>query len=41
MMKALRASMARIDSLGSGGWLSTSTLPFWSVILVISQGLTR
>ena len=41
MMKALRASMARTDSLGSGGWLSTRTLPLWSVILVTRQGLTR
>ena len=41
MMKALRASMARMASLSSGGWLSTSTLPLWSVMRVTSQGLTR
>ena len=41
MMKAFRESIARTASVGSGGWLSTRTLPFWSVILVTSQGLIR
>ena len=39
MRKALRASMARMDSSSTGGCVCTSSLPFCSVTLVMSQGL--
>jgi uncharacterized protein YfaS (alpha-2-macroglobulin family) len=35
MTKALRALMARLSSVGGVGWLSTSTLPVWSVTRVM------
>ena len=41
MMKALRGSMARIDSPGGVGLVSESTFPRCSATLLISQGLTR
>ena len=39
--KALRASMARIDSSIGGGLVCSSTRPRLSVMRVISIGLTR
>ena len=41
MMKALRAEMALTDSSNTGTLVSSKTLPFCSVTLAISQGLTR
>jgi hypothetical protein len=41
MMKALRGSMAWGSCSSGGAVYSDSMRPLWSVILAISQGLTR